>query len=148
MATIALLHAPMERQAAAQSLDYFRALGVPPATVGTCAPVAARPRADGLVQIGSRLVMTNRSPNRHREMQVLVDGAGQLRLYSEFNSAPTGRLTSESDNIVAMFDEKGGIKGFRGHHTMQVPEGSTHPDPAAVRAKCHTGRDAGVTDAS
>src|SRR5207244_778312 len=121
---VALLTSTVSRSAAAQyEVSAFRPLVIPPTGAGTCARVASPPGADGMKQVGARLVMKNRSPGRDRTLQVLIDDVRHTTMYSELLIASTEPRRSESDHVVAFFDAHGFVRGFRTHHAGELPPG-------------------------
>jgi len=119
----------------AQDATYFKALSIPPRSVGTCLPSSAHrgPRDVGATE--ARLVMTSVAPNRRREIVVVSDSRGRTIRFADNVFASTGLFSSTGDNVVAFIDAAGQSRGFRLHGTVQLLDSAAvRFDTASLRA--------------
>jgi hypothetical protein len=103
----------------AQEEPYFRALAIPAPTLGTCKSQSA---ADSAGARRIQLVMRSRVPGYTRDITLMVDKTGRVRVYSELGGAPMKLGKSDADNILAGFDSAGRVRGRWSHVTVTVPD--------------------------
>jgi hypothetical protein len=119
----------------AQDSSYFEVLSVPPASVGTCVSPRPHDSASGVVARGGHLVIKSTAPNRRREIGFLNDVKGDATTLMDVVFRSTGLLSSSGDNVVAIIDSAGRVRGFRQHTTVQLPDsGSEKLDTLELRA--------------
>jgi hypothetical protein len=119
---------------AAQAPAYFKALSIPPSTVGSCASMRPQRNAGDPVAAQYKLVMTGQAPNRRREITVFADTSGRAIRYAEMTDMATGVLSSAGDGIIANIDAAGRVAGFRIHNTVRSADTVAAPfDTAALR---------------
>jgi hypothetical protein len=105
----------------AQSSDYFNALTVPPASVGTCFTGKSVNGVPGDVS----LIMKAINPDRQREIIVRRDKSGRIVQYAEIGFRAVELLEGISDDVVGIFDPQGNVVGYRSRRStrMQMPSG-------------------------
>ena len=119
----------------AQDVTYFRALATPPRSVGTCMPATPRKGDAAGVLTKYRLVMTSITPNRRREIRVMVDTAGRTMGYGETGYTSSGLLSADGDNIIASISPSGRVQGWRLRNKLVLSENPGLPlDTARLRA--------------
>ena len=119
----------------AQDVTYFRALATPPRSVGTCIPATPRNGDAASVLTKYHLVMSSRTPNRRREIRVMVDTAGRTMGYGETGFTSTGLLSGDGDNVVASISPSGRVQGWRLRSKLALSDSTRLPlDTARLRA--------------
>ncbi len=119
--------------ARAQAPAYFKALTVPPPTVGTCIEPtqAAGPAAQRRMP---HLVISSRSPNARREISLVRDSSGAVIGFSDRVNLSTGRAAGKGEAVVASLLADGQISGFVMRTDIQMADsGSTAFDSASLR---------------
>lgn len=119
----------------AQAPAYFKALTVPPVTVGTCLePTAQRTDRGARRRPAPRLVMSSRTPNARREMSLVRDSAGAVVGYIEMVHVSTARLASVGETVVASLRPGRRIVGYTMRIETQMSDsGSQGFDPASLQ---------------
>ena len=96
----------------AQTPAYFKALTVPPRTVGTCLEPDQRTDRGAGHQLARRLVMSSRTPNARREMFLVRDATGAVVGLTDMIHVSTGLLASAGETVVASLRPEGRIVGY------------------------------------
>jgi hypothetical protein len=119
----------------AQDSTYFEVLSVPPASLGTCVSPRPQDSASDVVARGGHLVITSIAPNRRREIAFLNAVKGDATSFMDIAYRSTGLLYSNGDNVVAIIDSAGRVRGFRQHMIVQLSDsGSGRLDTLELRA--------------
>ncbi len=122
--------------ALAQGAPYLEVLTVPPDSVGTCLPLAAKPGTPVAALSGRHISIKTRDPNGSRDIMVFADDHGRVRRYSDRQFVSTGPLSGVGDFVVAMTDTAVRLHGFTVHDTIRIHarRPGTPPDTAELRA--------------
>ena len=125
----------MPSQLVAQDPTYFQILSVPPRSVGTCVSAGPQDSSSDVVARGAHLVITSTGPNRRREIAFLNAGKSDAISFMDIVFRSTGLLSTSGDNVVAIIDSAGKVRGFRQHSTVQLSDsGLARFDTAGLRA--------------
>jgi len=106
----------------AQDSWYFEVLSVPPHSVGTCVSERPKDSDSNAVARGGHLVITSTAPNHRREIAFLDNLKGDATSFMDMTFRSTGLLSSDGDNVVAIIDSAGRVRGFRQHMIVQAPD--------------------------
>ena len=118
----------------AQTPAYFKALTVPPRTVGTCLEPDQRADRGAGHQFAPRLVMSSRSPNARREMSLVRDSTGAVIGFHELIHVSTGLFASADEIVVASLRPEGRIVGYVMRTETQMSDsGSRGFDSASLK---------------
>ena len=118
----------------AQTPAYFKALTVPPRTVGTCLEPDQRADRGAGRRPAPRLVMSSRTPNARREMSLVRDSTGSVVGFNEMIHVSTARLASVGETVVASLRPDGRIVGYVMRTEIQMSDsGSRGFDSASLK---------------
>ncbi|MBL0171311.1 MAG: hypothetical protein IPP90_11365 [Gemmatimonadaceae bacterium] len=122
--------APLRAQAPA----YFKALTVPPSTVGTCLEPALNPDITTRRRSAPRLVISSRMPDARREMSLVRDSTGAVIGFNERVNVSTGRFASAGESIIASLRADGRVVGVVMRTEIQMSDtGLRSFDSASLR---------------
>lgn len=125
IACLASSASPMlTRPADAQTADYFRALVVPPRSVGTCLPTDTSHAAvhGPLTNIHLVMVSAPTPPESRRQMMVVIDRTGRTVGYTDMVDVSTSLRSGTGDDVIAGIDSLGLVRGWRWHITTHLPD--------------------------
>jgi hypothetical protein len=127
-----ILLAPAELMG--QSSSYFNVLSLPPASVGTCVAARSNVTTSDVLSRESHLVITGPTLGRRREIAARENlNTGAISLMDVTYRA-TGVRTSVGDDVVAIIDSTGRIRGSRQKINVQVLSARRILDTLDLRA--------------
>jgi imidazole glycerol phosphate synthase subunit HisF len=101
-------------------------------------PTDVRHATDAVPLTTSKLVMVSVPPGARREVTVSVDGSGRAVGYNDLVFTSTSLRSGKGDNVVAMIDREGRVRGWHLRTNTQLPDsiplGASASDQRSMRA--------------
>ncbi len=118
----------------AQVPAYFKALTVPPPTVGTCHEAVQETDPKAQRRSAPQFVMVSRTPNARRDMSLGRDSTGVVIGFSDRVNVSTAPLRGEGESVIAALRADGSVTGFVMRTEIQMPENDSRAiDTASLR---------------